>query len=129
MDLKYFNDESFKNSMLYQEFIDNNAGKGNLRIRAFVANEALPIEGLKVIVSTTLDNVKIVFFEGETDASGMIETISLPAPKINLDNLEVPTGIVYEVEAINDNFKQTFKVLMYDGVCVVQNIIPEWGNI
>ena len=129
MNLKYFNDESFKNSMLYKEFMGDNAGKGNLRIRAFVANEALPIEGLRVIVSTTLDNVKIVFFEGETDVSGMIETISLPAPKINVDNLEVPTGIVYEVEAINDNFKQIFKVLIYDGVCVVQNIIPEWGNI
>ena len=129
MNLKYYNDESFKNSVLYQEFIKDNSGKGNLRIRAYVANEALPIQGLKVIVSTTWDNAKIVFFEGETDSSGMIEPISLPTPKINIDNLEAPIGIVYDVETINNNYKQIFKVLMYDGVCVVQNVIPEWGDI
>lgn len=129
MYLKYFNDESFKNSTVYKEFINNNSGKGNLRIRAYVANEALPIAGLKVIVSTTWNNEKIVFFEGETDASGMIETLSLPTPRLSLDNMEAPNSIIYDVEAISNNFKQVFKVLMYDGVCVVQNIIPEWGNI
>ena len=95
MDLKYITDESFKNSTLYHSFLNDNPGKGNLRIRAYVANEALPIEGLKISVSTIRDNVKIVFFEGSTDNSGMIETISLPTPELNLDNLEAPNSIIY----------------------------------
>lgn len=132
MDLKYIEDENFKNSAFYDEFLRDNPGKGNLKIRAFAANEAVPIEGLRVIISTVKDNVKMIFFDGNTDASGMINTISLPVPAVNLDNLEIPSGIIYDVESIDkNNNRQLFKVLMYDGICVVQNIVafPDWGNI
>ena len=75
---------------------------------------------------------KIVFFDGVTDSSGMIETLSLPTPGLLLDNLEEPNSIIYEVEAIYglNNSNQIFTVLMYDGICVVQNIgiLPDWGN-
>lgn len=117
------NDINFINSKSYQDFIKNNPGKGNLKIRAYAASEALPVSGLKIVVSSEIDNQKIIFFEGVTDASGMIETISLPAPKLEVNNLDVPVTTKYEIDAyFDDNSKKIYFINMYDGICVVQNI-------
>ena len=117
------NDINFMNSKSYQDFIKNNPGKGNLKIRAYAASEALPVSGLKIIVSSEIDNEKIIFFEGVTDASGMVKDISLPAPKLEVNNLEVPVTTKYEIDAYFDNnIEKIYYVNMYDGICVVQNI-------
>lgn len=101
-----------------------NSGEGNLKIRATTASEALPISNLKIVVSTIVDNYKIIFFDGVTDSSGMITNLSLPAPVIDADNLIVPNTITYEIEAgyMGDNVTRTFNINMYDGICAVQNI-------
>lgn len=115
--------DSIINTKEYQNFINNNPGKGNLKVRAYAASEALPVSGLKIEVSTMIDNKKVLFFEGITDSSGMIETISLPAPKLNINNLEIPNTTKYEIDAFfEDSSKRIFYVDMYDGICVVQNI-------
>ncbi len=111
------------NSEIYQKFLKENPGKGNLKIRAYAASEALPINGLHVVVSTSFENQVIPFFDGYTDTSGMIPNISLPAAKLDLDNLIAPVPTIYSVVASFDSLKeQQFTVQMYDGVCVVQNI-------
>lgn len=129
----YVSNPDFLKTDMYQDFIRKNPGKGNLKIRAYAASEALPVSGLRVVVSTDVNNNRIIFFEGETDASGMIKTLSLPTPALDLNNLEVPNMITYQVQAISKNsLSQEFMVKMYDGICVVQNInfIPggEDGN-
>ena len=117
------NNPEFLKTDLYKNFIMNNPGKGNLKIRAYAASEALPVSGLRVIVSTEYNNNRIIFFEGETDTSGMIQTISLPTPALDLNNLEVPKTITYQILAVSMNGgEQKFSIKMYDGVCVVQNI-------
>lgn len=118
----YFDNPEFLKTSVYQDFMINNPGKGNLKIRAYAASEALPVSGLKIVVSTETDKNRIVFFEGETDASGMIETLSLPTPPLNLNNLEVPDTITYRVTASTQDFSQEFLVKMYEGICVIQNI-------
>ena len=111
------------NSKLYQDFLDKNPGKGNLKIRAYAASEALPISGLHVVVSTIFENQVIIFFDGYTDASGMVPNISLPAAKLDLDNLVAPVPTIYSIVASFDSLeKQEYVVQMYDSVCVVQNI-------
>lgn len=116
--------DNFMKTTEYEEFIKNNSGSGNLKIRAYAASEALPVKGLRIVVSTEINKQRVVFFEGITDASGMINTISLPTPKLNLNNLEVPSTIKYEIDAFFDNQqdKKIYFVNMYDGICVVQNI-------
>lgn len=119
------NDEEFINSKLYQDFLEKNPKTGNLKIRAYAASGAIPIKGLKIIVSTFInDNDKAIFFEGETNESGVIEKISLPVPSLDLNNMLIPNSIVYDVSATYtpDNIKSLYKVNMYEGVCVVQNI-------
>lgn len=118
------NDNNFINSDVYKKFIKENPSRGSLRIRAFAASEAIPIKGLKVLVSTEYDNNNIVFFEGETNESGIIEKITLPAPKLITDNLDVPNKTTYEILATYapEKLNKVFKVNMYEDVCVVQNI-------
>ena len=109
------------------------SGIGKLKIRSYAASEALPVAGLNIIISTIIENNEVVFFRGKTDSSGMIPTISLPAPKLEISNLVVPNTINYKIEAYMDiNNKSNFNVDMYDGICVVQNInfVPgeNYGN-
>ena len=117
------NIDEFMKTKSYEDFKINNPGIGKLKIRAYAASEALPVSGLRVVVSSTINDIKVIFFEGKTDASGMISTISLPAPKININNLEVPITTKYEIDAYFEGLdKKIYYVNMYDGICVVQNI-------
>ena len=121
------NDASLNNLSSYQEFVKDNSGIGYLRIRAYGASEAVPIEGMNIEVSTQLeDNSKLIFFEGKTDSSGMIDRLSLPAPKEGSDNLIAPKKTVYDIKANYDGTLENFKVNIYDGICVQQiiNVVP-----
>jgi hypothetical protein len=108
----------------FLDFLRENPGVGGLKVRAYGANEAIPISGLKIVVSINYNDYKFIFFDGETDNSGMIEKIELPTPKYNMDDLVVPKSITYliDVKYALDNSEQSFNVNMYDGVCVLQNI-------
>ena len=79
---------------------------------------------MNIIIKTTYKGNQILFYEGKTNKSGLIEKIELPAPKIVLDNLVVPEQIIYEVVANypQEDFTATYKVNMYEDICVVQNI-------
>ncbi len=125
----YISDDSFINTSAYEEFMRSNPVKGRLRIRAYAASGALPVKGVKVIISTYVDDYKIIFFEGLTDESGVIPKIELPAPRLNSDNMLVPDKREYEVEALYspDNIKSIYKINIYEDICVEQiiNIVPE----
>ena len=113
--------------------MNDNKGVGRLRIRAYLASEAYPAIGLKVVVSTIFNGNRIIFFDGDTDNSGMINVLSLPTPIYNNDDLVAPASITYliDVNYLPDNSIKTFTVNMYDDVCVVQNILitPEIKEI
>ncbi len=112
-----------KDRETYEKFMASNSGSGNLKIRATFASEALPVNDLNITVTTVIDDYKVIFFEGNTDSSGMIMNLSLPAPKIDSDNLIVPSAIKYEITAnYFGDINKVFDISMYDGICVVQNI-------
>ena len=118
------NDENFVNSSFYQNFLKENSGKGHLKIRAFAASEALPVPNLHVVVSSNITGEVVTFYDGYTDSSGMIEKLTLPAPKLDSNNMNAPKAVVYEIHVLStfDVGEKIFYVNMYDGVCVVQNI-------
>lgn len=124
MNTYYFNDDNFKNTNLYINFINDNPKQGFLNIRASSASSAIPVEGLKVVVSKIVDNTNIIFFEGYTDSSGMIDMITLPAPNLNSDNMIKPQNILYDLYAtyLPNNYSSKYNIRIYDGVCVLQNI-------
>lgn len=124
MNIYTINDDEFTSSLAFQNFLKENPTSGNLRIRAYSASEAIPIKGLKIEVSTLIGDDKVIFFEGETDSSGLIDRISLPAPQLNTDNMIKPTSTVYDIYANYppNNVSAIYKVNMYEDICVVQNI-------
>lgn len=118
------NDQSFANSEKYQNFLKENPARGSVRVRAYAAGQAIPISGLKVVVSKEIDGDNVIFFDGYTNDSGLTEKISLPVPKLTTDNLDVPEMIEYDITVtyVPDNISSTYKVKMYEGICVLQNI-------
>lgn len=126
------NDLNFINSETYENFIIKNPSSGNLRVRAYAASGAIPISGLKVVVSKVIDNNNVIFYEGYTNSSGVIDRIPLPAPKLDTDDLNIPNFTTYDIVAtyIPDNVNLLFKVNMYEDVYVVQNIniVPDMNS-
>lgn len=120
----YVNDENFKQSEEYNEFLEQNPGIGYLRIRAYTASEAIPMNGLNVEVSKEIFGSKVIFFEGITDASGVTERIALPASKTQSDNLVAPVPTIYDVKVSSQmqNINSVYSIKIYDGICVAQNI-------
>ncbi len=118
------NDEAFMKTESYRKFMKENPARGTLRIRAYAASQAIPISGVRIVISTKIDNSNVVFFEGFTNESGVIDGIILPAPKIDLDNLDIPSKTIYDIVAtyLPDNVKLLYKVNMYENVFVIQNI-------
>jgi len=132
-----FNDADFTNTKEYKDFVKQNPSKGYLSIRAYAANQAVPISGLRVIVSQNFGNTKVIFFQGTTDNSGTINQIALPAPESGNNDLVAPRVAKYDIEALYDksNIDLFFKINIYSNIQVVQdiNIVPEirlfGGNI
>ncbi len=123
-----FSDEAYKNTPSYQNFISANPSSGYLKIRASAASGALPISNLRVIVSKVIDDNKVIFFEGMTDNSGVIQRIILPAPALDPNNLDAPKSTDYEINAIypNNNLNEVYKVNIYENIYVIQtiNVVP-----
>lgn len=116
------NDKDFLNSELYRSFINQNPGIGFLKIRAYAASDAVPISGLSVVISKDIGGNKVIFFEGVTNESGVIERISLPVPRMSSDNLIAPVISTYDINTTYEGESRLYKVNVYDDIYVVQNI-------
>lgn len=110
----------------YQSFIDENNGTGTLKIQAFVANQAFPLQGIDVKVFKNIGNDKVVFFEGETDLSGIIDDISLPAV-VSKEDVEQASDIIYttyNIEATNPETKEKkyYEIAVFSDLKIIQPI-------
>ena len=119
-----FNDESFKQTDSYKNFIYNNPDNSYLKIQASRANSALPVSDVEVIISHIIDEYQVIFFDGKTNESWIIENISLPVPKSDPNDLDIPLSTTYNIEAIytKENLDILYKAKMFSGVDAVQNI-------
>ena len=116
-----FTDPNFINTNNYKEFIKENPTYGYLKVRAYTAGGAVPIEGLKITISKNIENDKIIFFEGITNSSGTIENIELPAPRLNND-LNAPNRTKYDIQATYDNNTYYYVINIFENIYVIQNI-------
>ena len=118
-----------QNDLSFQNFLRDNPGRGTLKVRASSANAAVPVEGVRVIVSKKIGNNTIIFFNGSTDESGMINGISLPTPPAVSSDEVVPKFADYNMEAIYppENMDKNYSISICCSVSVIQyiNITPE----
>ena len=127
----YIDDEVLKNDSSYLEFINNNPGFGYLKIRASSINVAIPVSDINIKVSKVIGNNNIIFYEGKTDNSGMINDIVLPAPRAISNDEEVPKFTEYKLEAIKGNMRQEYTISICCSITIIQyiNVIPSIGDV
>jgi len=63
------------------QFLAENTEQGVLRVQAFRGRQAIPVPGVRVTVLCPLAGGDVVLFQGETDESGILDPIYLPAPQ------------------------------------------------
>ena len=119
-----FTDETFMKSESYKNFITNNPDNGYLKIQASRANSAVPVSGVQIIISHIIDEYKVIFYDGVTNESGIIENITLPTPEKDENDMNIPLSTTYNIEAIytKDNMDCLYKAKMFSGVYAIQNI-------
>lgn len=99
-------------------------GYGNIRVRAYMASGALPVEGVLVKIYGTDDYNKDEKHSTITDANGVTRVISLPAPlteySMSPGASESPYA-VYNVELAKDGFypKRIDSVPIFSGTTAV----------
>lgn len=125
----FVTDEILNNYSPYLDFIKNNPGYSTLKVRASAANEAYPIKDVEVVVSRIIGEYEVVFYEGKTDSSGMINNIILPSPKAITNDMEVPSFTEYKLDARSkvDDFSKSYNISVCCGITVIQyiNITPK----
>lgn len=109
--------------LTYAEFLQKNPYRGGLKIQAFRGNQAFPVPDVRVRVSRRFSDGERVFFEGVTDANGIIDGIELPAPS-RQDSL-TPDGplstAVYDLRADHPLYQPiAVQLAVYEGTTAIQ---------
>ena len=108
------------------EFLRLNPESGFLRVQVFAANQAFPIPNATVVVSKRFPNEDCVFFRSQTDASGIMNRITLPAPDRLL--ADAPSSMqpyaTYDIVVTHPLFTAVHltDVAVFDSVETVQNV-------
>ena len=104
---------------------------GYLKSRASSINEAIPASGINIRVSKVIGNNNVIFFEGVTDESGMINDIVLPAPRAITSDLEAPKFSEYKITATGPNINQEYTISICCSITIIQyiNVIPSIGDV
>ena len=121
-----FDSEEFRKTQLYESFMEENTGRGLLKVEAFTANRAYPLEGVEIIISKDFGEDKVIFFDRKTDSSGMIETIVLPTKK-QTKEIENASDIVFTAYDLvakypEFNLEKKFTVSIFDDIKVIQPV-------
>ena len=107
----------------FEDFMRENTGKGVLKIQAFRGQQAFPVPNVHVIISRRIGDVDYIFFEGETDDSGIIDGILLPAPEKSSTNDydDPPKAAIYLLSAEKQSFDPILREIeLYDGIGTIQ---------
>ena len=109
--------------------------EGKLRIRAYTAGGALPVENALVKIRGAEEDNRLVAYTLVTDFDGLTPEVTLPAPSLKYslspDPLEAPYS-VYDVEISAPGYytKRISGLTVFPGVNSIQlvNMIPYSGE-
>lgn len=118
--------EEFSKTDDYQGFVGVNPKQGSLKVMAFTAYQAIPIENAEIIITKEIGGNNVLFFRGYTDSSGIIDNITLPAPTSGYDDNSFQTSSTtsYKLTAIRDKYDSVkqYIINMIGDVKVLQYI-------
>ncbi len=109
---------------------------GTLRVRAYTAGGALPVEGAVVRVMGALEDNRLVAFSSITDRDGLTELFTLPAPSVDYSLAPNPEELpysVYDLEISANGYytKRINGLTVFSGINSIQlaNMIPGSGKM
>jgi hypothetical protein len=109
---------------------------GTLRVRAYAAQGALPVQGAVVRVMGSGEDNRLVAFSSVTDRDGLSELFTLPAPSVDLSLTPDPANLPYslydlEISANGYYTKKIKGITVFSGINSIQlvNMIPGSGNM
>lgn len=118
--------EEYFNSEKHADYLKNNPGSGLLRIQVYTANQAFPLEDVEVKVYKEIDGKRVVFFNGVTDSSGIIDNINLPTKEVKKEVESasdiMSTDYIIEAKYPKNGVAQDYIVSIYDDLKVIQPI-------
>lgn len=118
--------EEYFNSEKHADYLKNNPGSGLLRIQVYTANQAFPLEDVEVKVYKEIDGKRVVFFNGVTDSSGIIDNINLPTKEVKKEVESasdiMSTDYIIEAKYPKTCVAQDYIVSIYDDLKVIQPI-------
>ena len=124
--------DEFQKTTEYQNFKRENPSVGSLRVNVFAANVAIPLENVNIVITKKVGNYQVLFFDGFTDSSGIIDNIVLPAPDISSNNMEVPGYTFYDLNASREGYQEVeqYEIAMFGNTKVIQyvKLMPEVNN-
>ncbi len=99
---------------------------GLLKVETFLANRAVPVEGVSLLISKRIGGKEHIFYNLLTDASGIANDISLPAPDANTSlSPDLPNPYAtYLISYAKRGFLTgaPIEVQIFDGVKTIQPI-------
>ena len=122
--MNYVSYEDFQKSDYAMSFFQKNPSIGFLKIVVSAFSSAVPIDNAEVTVYKDIGDMRVVFFQGKTDVSGIIDDIMLPSPKsMNFGSLDVPDYEVYSIDVQKEGFEKIvgFMIGVFDGIKIIQN--------
>ena len=118
--------EEFQKTDAYPTFAKQNSDVGYLKVQAFMADQAIPIPDVEILITKEIGDDVVIFFRGYTDSSGIIDNITLPAP---IDTYNVSTETfsefeVYDLTAVKESFQtlKKYTIGMFGGLKALQYI-------
>lgn len=118
-----------------EEFEARNTGGGMLEFRVFSANQALPVEGAEIVVTTYINDKEQRMFRTMTNSSGETETFTLPAPSKELSQNsanKVQPFSLYNAVVEKPGYTKVIlrDIPIFDGVLSIQRVamLPESEN-
>ena len=110
----------------FPKFSLENSGSGILKVQAVATNQAFPLQGVEIEVSKTINGEKVIFFQGVTDSSGIIDQIFLPA-KVPKKVVEQASDVIFTKYTVTakypySNLKRVYEVGIFDNIKVIQPI-------
>jgi hypothetical protein len=123
--MEYLSFDSFKKLDIYNDFISKNPALGHLKIQAFTAYGAIPVEGVEILIYKDIGEYNVIFYSGKTDKNGMIDDIVLPAPiAVKANSLDTPEYTIYEMNAIHEGYEtiKKYTIGMFGDINVIQYV-------
>ncbi len=117
-----------------EDFRRKNAGVGRMKVQVFSGREAFPVVSARVQISKNFEDGERFFADELTDTSGIVEGVSLIAPKKDLaqENNEILPYSTYTIKVTHPYYITTLytNVPVFDDVLSIQpvNLVPKTGT-